>query len=455
MPTINATLSLAKRALITHQGTMATAGDNVANVNTPGYARRRADLKTAPTDRTEFGGLGSGVELYGVSGLRDRFVEQQLHRALGDSSGFDAGQGQLESIESVVGEMGESGLSGTLDRFWNAWQDLANDPTSTAARVSVRETGRALVGQFHNLDTNLKVREDSLNQEIAGKADEVNQLTSELAQLNREIARSRPPSANLEDRRTQLLDSLSKLVNIQYEVADNGTVSVFLSGASLVMGQNQQKLEVRKDDGGRVSLGLAGTSQVTVEVSGGEIGALFQVRDGDLAELKQRLNDLAATLTREVNQRHATGYGLDGSTGVNFFRADGVDMGSISLSDEVNRDLSLIAASGSGLPGDNQAALSIAGLNQAQVMNQGRDSINQDFQTTATWLGSRVADNKMQGDGAKSALEQMNAWRNSVSGVSLDEEMADMIRFQNAFNAAAKIVNAVDTMMQTVIGLGG
>jgi flagellar hook-associated protein 1 FlgK len=452
MPTISSTLSLAKRALLAHQAALAVGSDNIANVNTPGYARRRADLQPAPTDRTLFGGLGTGVELVGLLTARDQFVEQQLHRSLGESASYDTGQEQLHMIEGVVAETGTSGLRGAMDAFWNAWHDLSTDPSSTAQRTVVRQTAQTLVQRFHDLGAELTYRGQQLDAEIAAKTGEVNQTVDQLAQLNREFMGHSEPAANLEDRRTQLLDKLAQLVNIQYQITDRGTVSVFTGGVALVMDDRAQRLEIRAGDDGRNQIFITG-ADVQLPVAGGQIGALFNVRDVDLVELKSRLDRLATTLATEVNKLHTTGYALDGSTGNDFFAADVTGIGNIKLSDAVTHDVARIAAGGGDLPGDNRTALAIAGLETSALLDGGNTTIGGEYSAIAAWLGARVADTDSLAEGAKAALDQAKAWRDSVSGVSLDEEMADMIRYQQAFTAAAKIVTVADTMMESVIAL--
>jgi len=349
MPTISSILSLAKRSLLANQGAMSVASDNVSNVNSPGYARRRADLRSAQTQDTPYGGLGSGVELFGVNSLRDPFIEEQLRRELGDEGWFDTGQKQLDIIEGLLGEIGETGMS----------------------------------------------------------------------------------------------------------IGNNGMVSVFIDGAAIVMGTDCQTIAVREGSGGKAALFIAEASDRPLGISGGEIGALFSVRDGELNELRERLDELARTLATEVNRIHSTGYSLEGQTGINFFDPETTGMDDIALSDEIERDAGLIAASADGLPGDNRTALAIAELENANLMNGGRETIDQAYGSITAWFGSRVAEHGLRAEGAGLALEHMETWRESVSGVSLDEEMAQLIRFQHAFNASAKLVGAADTMLQAIIAMAG
>lgn len=451
MATVNNILGLGKRALLAQQGSLAAGGDNVANVNTPGYARRRAELAPAPTDRSAFGGLGSGVEIVGVRGLRDAFVERALHRAKGESARYDLHQEHLQAIETVLGDLDETGLSGVLNRFWNAWNDLALEPDSTSARLVLREAAQSVVNAFRSRRQELDWRQRQIDAEITSRTAEVNRLCAELAELNRQMARSSTPAAALEDRRTQVLDRLAELLNLQYHLADNGSVSVFTGGTALVMGDRAAALKIFADASGQVQVHLA-DMEGALEISGGEIGALFEVRDADLAGLVGRLDALAAALAAEVNRVHRRGYSQDGSTGNDFFHPETTGAGDLALSDAVTADPAKIAASADGLPGDNRLALEIAALSTAPVLSAGR-SLSQELQDTLSAYGERVAQVRAQAEAAELSLQQMKSWREAASGVSLDEEMAELVRFQQAFNAAAKVVGAADTMMQNILAM--
>ncbi len=453
MPTINSTLSLAKRALLAHQGAMGTSADNVANVDTPGYARKTVDLRPAPGLHTTLGGYGNGVDLLGVSGVRDQFVERQVRSAMGEAGRYQTGQQQLQMVEEILGELTESGLSNALDQFWNAWHDLANDPGSMTSRNALRESARHLVNIFNNIDIRLNQQIDNINSEIIVKATEINSITRELASLNRDLALTNGDAPELIDRRSLLLDELADLADIDYRIEDNGVVSVFLDGASLVMNDRVQTIGAELNNNGNAQLVITDGVKRTIDVRGGSIGALFDVRDGEIAELYGRLDELATTLTREINSIHVNGYVLNGSTGINFFDPETTGIADFALDYRIEEDVSLIAASMDGNAGDNQLALSIAELEHKAVLSDGTETIGQAFSSIYTWFGAKVAEADIMADGAELALDQATAWRESVSGVSLDEEMAQLIQQQLAFNASAKIVNMVDSMMEQLLGL--
>ncbi len=455
MPTINSTLSLAKRALLAHQGAMGTSADNVANVNTPGYARKSVDLRPSPGLHTMLGAFGGGVDLLGVRGERDRFIDRQVRAAMGEAGRYQTGQQQLQMVEEILGEINDAGLSNALDQFWNGWHDLANDPGSMSSRYALRESAARLVNIFNNMDRRLNQRIDDINDEITVKVSEINSITRELASLNRDLAVADGNAPELIDRRSLLLDQLAILADTDYRVADNGVVSVFLDGASLVMDDKVQILGTEPVGDGAVRLVITDAAPRGIEVRGGEIGALFDVRVGEIAELHGRLDRLATTLAGGINAVHTNGYGLNGSTGVQFFDPETTGIGDIALDRRIEEDAARIAASTDGNPGDNRLALTIAELEHNAVLNDGTETIGQALSSINSWFGATVAQAGIMAEGADAALDQSVIWRESVSGVSLDEEMAQLIQYQLAFNASAKLVGMVDTMLEQILAMVG
>ncbi|NQT34045.1 flagellar hook-associated protein FlgK [bacterium] len=453
MPTINSTLSLGKRALLAHQGAMGLGADNVANVNTPGYARKIADLRSAPGIRNALGAFGGGVDLLGAHGERDMFIERQVRSALGEAGRGQTSHQMLRMIEEVFGELSSVGLSNAFDRFWNAWHDLSNDPSSMTSRNALLGTSINLTRKFHDIDRQLNDQAERINEQITVKASRVNAITQELVRINEDLSRLNGEAPELVDRCSLLLDELTGLTGATYRFEDNGTVSVFLDGAAMVMDFDRQIIGVERDDNGNCSLVLSDAGNRSLNVATGEIGGLFEVRDETLAELRQRLDELAATLAREVNSVHLTGYGLNGSTGIDFFDPETTGISDIAINYRIANDASLIAASSDGSPGDNRIALLIAELENRAVLSDGSETIGEAYGSIATWLGVRVANAEIENEGAQLALYQAESWREAVSGVSLDEEMAKLIASQLAFNASAKLISMADSMLEQVLAL--
>jgi flagellar hook-associated protein 1 FlgK len=444
---------MAKRALMANQGAISISSDNVSNVNTPGYARKRALMASMPGLESEFGNFGGGVSLLGISGERDVFIERQVRYAMSESGQHETSYQQLRMIEDIIGDMGETGLSSAMDRFWNSWHDLANDPTSQSARNALSESTNYLTNKFQNIDEQLNNRAANINSEIETRVERVNTIITELSNINKELARTNGNSPSSIDRRTVLLDELSELTGAEYRINDDETATVHLGGAALLMGVNAHVIGTEKYAAGNVSLVIPAANNLELKINGGRIGALIDVRDNELNDLRASLDEFAVTLVREVNDIHRTGYNVDGATNICFFNLETTGIHNISLSDEILADVNNIAASGDGNTGDNQIALSIAGLDNKVVLNNGTETFGQAFSNILSQIGSRVVYAETVAEGAQLTLQQAEAWRESVSGVSLDEEMAELVRYQNSFNASAKLVTMIESMLDTVIAL--
>ncbi len=450
MPTIGSILASARRALLAQQAAISTAGNNVANANTPGYARQRVDLTALDGLRTVAGQWGQGVDIASIQSLRDPIVEHQVRRGLAEQGWYDAEHQQLSIIESYLGGLEESGLTNALDKFWNSWSDLAADPASNAQRNVVRETAGGLIQQLHNIDRRLSEQDQQVADEIHQKLNRVNTLTGELAKLNGQLAGTGNGTATLDDRRAKILDELSTLTGAEYRQQEDNTVSVFIGGVNVVSRSEILSIRDGLDSEGQPLLcadSRGGSSPVTI--SYGEVGGLLNVRRDELNEMRGMLNDFAVSLVQEVNAVHRQGYGLDGATGRDFFDADTTNIHDIELDENILRNLDTIAASGDGLPGDNSNALNIAEL-QTRLNADGR-SLSDILRSAVIWIGARTAEAEDLSEGAALALQQAQSWRDSVSGVSLDEELALIVEYQHAYNAAARIVSLADAMMETLL----
>lgn len=451
MPTILTTLTWAQRALLAHQGAIAVIGGNIANAATPGYARRRAELSPTPGDGGVSGGWGGGVDLTAVRSIRDQFIEEQFRRELSQSSWFEADRRQLARIESSLGSLDDSGLEAALDRFWNSWHDLAADPASTGARAVVREAARSLIADFKDVATRLKAQSEQTHREAADVLKRANAILAEIAALNVSAVGMNGAANDLDDRRTLLMDELARLTGAEFNADRYGRVSVSIGEVKVVERGDVRNLEIHPDDYG-LRIGVAGSPAGAFTAIGGELGALAAVLNHELPDVRRRLDELAVRLADAVNEVHRTGRGADGVSGRNFFNPTVTGIANFQLSDELANDLSAIAASSSDGLGDNQTAIAIAELATAPIGDAG-STIADELRGILTSVGTRTAESEARAEGAKLAVQQAAAWRDSVSGVSVDEEMAQMVKFQHAFNAAAKVITLADKMLETIIAL--
>ena len=453
-------LEIARRALFTHQAGLNTTGHNIANANTPGFSRQQIELEASMPTSSPEGQFGTGVNLVRVRRLRDAFLDTQFRH---ENQSFGRGEileQTLEHVEVILDEPSEWGLSDALGRFWESFEELANQPENTAARVNLKEQTSALTAHFIQLDSQLRTLRRNVDDTIRKKIDQINEIASGIARLNEVIAGAElnGTSANdLRDRQDLLLDRLSKIVDIQTFDQSNGSVTVKIGSLELVEHNEVNRLLVDPftDDG----MSLAGIvfeqGRIPAAIQDGELKGLLEARDDVIPTQLEGLNTLAAALVRSVNELHRGGYGLDGSTGLDFFNPDGVTARTIALSSQIAADGNKIAASSDGSAGDNGNALAIGALRFERSLNGGGATFDDYYNSMVGTLGiqSREAQNARKSQ--ELLINQLDNRRESVKGVSIDEEVTNLIRYQHAYQAAARIITVMDEALDLIINRMG
>lgn len=460
MTSLNGILETGKRSLLANREYIGIIGHNIANVNTPGYTRQRGILRAArPMDQFQYGNIGTGVEMNSIVRARDQLLDKQYRSESSSLGRWERSDFALMEIQSVFTEPGDNGLSSVIEDFWNAWSDLANDPESPFARSVVRERAQVLTGMLNRYDSNLRLIEEKLNDEFVANVGDLNQLAVEIAGLNDAIRRAEAAGQNandLRDQRDLKLDQMSRLTSIQYIEEDDGSVNVYLNGDIFVQGGDARELTTRASSRHDVVVDelVWRDTMREVALTGGELKGIVDARDVEIETVRERLDELALGLAQSVNSLHRSGYGLNGSTGLNFFNANTTGAGDIALSDEVQGDLNTIAAGGTSAAGDNTNALSIAALADQRTMNGGRETFSDYFSSTVAGIGTRSQTAEANFEKSLAVANQVLNLRDSVHGVIMDEELTELIKFQQSYGAATVIVDTVNDMMSAVINLG-
>ncbi|MDZ7373229.1 MAG: flagellar hook-associated protein FlgK [candidate division KSB1 bacterium] len=456
MSTLNGILELSKRSLMAHQLVANVIGNNVANVNTPGYSRQVANLVPSPSVQTAWGPMGTGVEVGDVSRYRDAFLDLQYRQSVSKQAHWEALSRSLSEVEAMFNDPGESGLQAALDEFWNAWSDLANDPENTTARAVVREKGMALAATFRRIGNYLREHIQAVDSEARKLVADANAALREVADLNSKIqfVRAQGGSANeLMDQRDRLLDQLSEWIGARALVSTDGSVRVLVGTEVLVEAAEARPIQIH--DLGEQEMALAqflGPSGAPLGLVECKLSGLLEVRDAALRSYLAELDEIVGTLVREVNLRHRQGYTLKGERAGDFFESTALSATQIRLADGILEDLTNIAASSEDTLGDNQVALSIASLRSAKVM-RGSDSLLEAYSSLIGRLGSLSAQAEDSVRNQEVITQTLENQRARVQGVSLDEEMVELIKFQHAYRASAQVARVVDEMMQAVLAM--
>jgi flagellar hook-associated protein 1 FlgK len=453
-------LEIGKRALLTHQLTMNTIGHNLANVNTPGYTRQRTMLTSAQPLETANYNLGNGVTVTSINQIRDLFLTSQYRRESKSLGEWEYREKTLGQIETFFAEPNDESLGDVLNKFWTSWLDLSNNPESSAARSAVASQADTLTNSFHSLNRQLNEMQASANMDVASRIEDINLISKQIANLNRLVVSEElgGQSANdLRDQRDYLVDNLSKLVDVTTREKANGSLAVYISGLAIVDNADTFQLDTVVDTtASQTKYDIVWkNTKTTVKITGGELKGLLDTRDKILPGYINKLDQLASAIVREVNQLHRDGTGLDGITGRNFFNGSFVSAANIRVEQNIADDPNQIAVSISGEPGDNANALAIADLRDMTTMSYGTTSITDFYNSMIGDIGIQSNEAQTFKGNFESLLNQIENSRQSVQGVSLDEEMAEMVRQQHAYEAAARLITYMDESLDTIIhGMG-
>ena len=480
MEGISAIFNIAKGAIQANSAAMEVVSHNIANVNTPGYSRQTAVLAAeAPSDLGVIK-LGLGVRVTSVVQAFDRYTTKTIQQNTSSLSAYDAKASVLSYVEQLFNEAEGTGLGQAMDAFWTAWQDVANNPGGIPERTTLLEKGDQLADLFNFLNQELTQLGQNLNTNLSYALPEVNTLTARIADLNGKIlaAEASKTSANdLRDERNTLLEKLSGYMGITSLEDESGVVTV-LSSQGILLVSRMQSFEFSQSGDSIYWNGIE--SDVSDRLVEGKIGGWLDLRDEILPQYKANLDELAGSLISEVNALHGAGYTLAGATGMDFFtdfltspevpNASDYEGAAayISLSSDVRDTPENIAAGGqTGAPGDNEKALEILAL-QTDATTQIRkwtyadrgqtvssslqaETMNGYYQVLVGEVAILTDDSNQNRDFTQTMLGRLEEIRDSVSGVNMDEELADLMKFQRAHEAAAKLVQVADEMLNDIL----
>ena len=429
------------RGILAQQLALDVTGHNIANANTVGYSRQRASLVatdpyTVPgvTRPPQAGQLGTGVDVDQYERVRDAFVDIQLRAQTMLKGANQATQDGLQQVEQAFNEPSDSGLNSLLSKYWSAWQDVSNSPENLATRQALAAAASSLAGGFNQVSQQLSTLQTQTATNVTYTINDVNSIGTQIAALNDAIAKSTVTGDHpndLLDQRDLLIDKLSELGNVALANGANGAVDVSIGGAALVTGATS------------ATLAEASLTSLT----SGKLSALVRLRDTTIPGYQTQLNTIASTLISQTNTAHAAGFDLSGTAGGTFFT--GTDAATIGVNSALVTNPALIAASGNGQPGNAAAALAINTLRGTVVI--GSATIDQAYSQLVTRIGSDSQEAQRSLDTSSLLASTLQSKRDSVSGVSLDEEMTNMVRFQRGYQASARALSAMDDMLDTLI----
>lgn len=463
MSSLSSGINIALRAVLSQSQVMEVIEHNVANADTEGYHKQTAVLKSTssnPSVSTYYsygvGQMGTGVTVDQIRRFSQNFYDTKYRSVSAQSQSWGYQSEVLSEIETNYGDLEDSGLSTSLDQFWLSWQDLAADPTNSSLRSEVISDAAALSNKFNsNSQSLLSMRLDQ-NSAVEDRVDQINSLAKTVAGLNVQIsqayAENQQPN-DLQDQRDTALDSLAELSGAVSSTQDNGQVIVTIGGHILVSAQDTIALKTETDPNDpQVNRVVWADNSDVLGINSGELDGILKVRDEYIPDQIDALNQMASTLIDQVNTLHTSGYTLDGVKGGNFF--SGTDATNIGVLDTLTGS-DLAISKSADEDGDSEIANQIYNLRTQKLMSGNAQTIGDYYNNNVTRLAmltETARTNSSQDSTVLSALEEQ---RQSVSGVSLDEEAANLTMSQRAYQAAARLMTAYDQMLDVVINQMG
>jgi flagellar hook-associated protein 1 len=426
----------------------------VANASTPGYSRQVPVLEQSPPIVLGTLTFGSGVTLQRLEAIRDPILQLRIEEETQQQGQLNASVSALQQIQ-VNFTASSSDIGTQISNFFSSVQQLSTDPTNLSLRQSVLTAAANVAKAFHTTTESLSQERSNLDLSVSQTVQQINVLTGKIAGLNRQISSLQSVNHDASafiDQRDVLIGQLSSLVDVSTIQSDNGLTLTTSNGTALVAGNQSFALATQTNASGLQNIFAQGTD-ITGRFTSGSLAGLLQVRDQKIPALLTSLDTLAAGLANRLNAANKTGFDLNGAAGGNLFVPPPVSgQGAASGLAVQITDPALIAASSDGSPGSNGNVAMLSAV-QNQAVAGGQTPINY-YSNMVFGIGNDVSSGSAELSSSQLILRQLQDQRSSISGVSLNEEAAHMLQYQNAYDAAAKIITTVNDMLHTVINMG-
>lgn len=478
---------IGKSALGASKKQLATASHNIANANNENFSRQRVNLRTgAPIGESNYA-LGTGVNVRSIRRVHDDLVEKRLNDSITSHNYDDERATQLSRVEEIFNEINSEGMNKLMNRFFNSFRELANQPENETVRSVVRENAKLVIKDFKRQNDAISTIRESINKKFDSAVVDINQLAYTISKLNKQIATIELTSqevGDLRDQRDSAVRSLSEYFDLKTYVDDKGQYSVNIDGVgTLVTGASVQELKTgnsldEKTGRGETEIYFKDRPSISIthKFQSGKIHALYKTREVELREVEDNTNELAYVIAKSTNAIHRQGFknvplkedqngniiltGKEGKvTGFNFFKEPTSSVRAaeyLELSDEVNEDLrNIVTAYEPNKPGDNRIAIAISKLQHEKMMHGESTTLEEHFLQTIGGIGLKAGKAKVDSEQSAGILAQSKSIKERISGVSIDEETANMMKYQQAYQASARVIKVADEMFDSVLNMVG
>lgn len=450
---LNLALFTGAQALDAAQSALQTASNNIANANTPGYTREVAELSANSESLTGGVVLGGGVTVDSIQSVRDQLLDLQIQQQTALKSQADAQSSSLQAIQPLFSTTGED-IASTLSAFSSSLLQLSANPTNSAVQQSVLDAGQNLAQSFNSVASRLQEARSSADQQVTQTVARINSLTSQIAQLNAQLRQPGVTQENggtIQDQRDQLVQQLSTFTGITITQSSDGEVITTGNGTPLVMGGQSFTLQTTTGADGFQQVLDANGNNITAEVQGGQLGAAIQMRDQIVPGVLDSLNGLVTEFAASFNTAQAEGYTSTGTAGQPFFSIASTGSSAAGIAVALTSG-SQIAASSDGSAGSNGNLTNLLAAVNGNMSN-GETPANA-YSNIVYQVGSAATNATAQSSALTQSITQLTNQQSSVSGVNLDEETANLIRYQTAYEAAARVVSTIQALNTVTLDMG-
>ncbi|MBK7104412.1 MAG: flagellar hook-associated protein FlgK [Ignavibacteriae bacterium] len=449
---LNSIFGIAKSSLFAHQQALSVTSTNLANANNPAYSRQVVMFGATPPDHRAVFSFGTGVAVDEVLRIRNQVTDTQIRA--NNQNYYDANKrsSMLKQVESMFSEPSEYGLSNLINSFFNSWDELAVDPLSSSLRTSVVQTAQTLSEKIESIHKGISQTKADVKNEAGAMVDTINGIVEQIHITNKQIYEASVVdhyANDLIDKRESLIDELSQYASINVYYDKNNVANVSIGGMFAVDGLHHVTFDLVQD-GETISL-MNEEKSASATLQGGELNGLLNIFNEELPDQLNKLNILTTTLMENVNIVHKQGFTITdpAKTDVEFFT--NFENGVLYINEEILKDSDNIAASGDGINGDNKIALMMAELQNSEVLDGNTLSVM--YSELISGIANEINLQEQNAESYSLVLNQLQNQRAEYSGVSTDEEMVNVMQYQRSYDAAAKLINVADELLETLINL--
>ncbi len=451
---LTTSLLVGLQALEASQAALDATSNNIANANTPGYTREVVQLSENAENESAGTVTGGGVTLDGIQSVRDELLNLQIQQQTSLQSSADTQSSSLQPIQQYFASSGND-IATTLSSFSSSLAQLSASPSSSAAQQSVLSAGQNLAQSFNTTANGLTSAQTSADQQVTQTVAQINSLTQQIAQLNSQLSSTSATSENggaIEDQRDQLVQQLSTLTGIDVSQSSSGEVITTGNGSPLVIGSQSFSLQTTTGTDGFQQVLDSNGNNITSSIQGGQLGGAIQVRDQVIPGFLNSLNTLASQFATAFNAAQAKGYDSNGKAGQNFFTVPPGTAGAAAGIGVALTSPSQIAISSDGSAGSNG---NVANLSAAltNALPSGQTPANA-YANIVFQVGNAASNASAESTAVGQNILQLTNQQSAVSGVSIDEETTNLIRYQTAYEAAARIVSTIQALSTVTLDMG-